>query len=116
MSQDEALPWFGILLYQQSEKLQSDLEKEREIQRKNHEIAMEAMRKNHERHMEDMKRQEQLLLSKTPQYLAGGGGGGGDWHCCGNCTGYIPSSNKCVLNRNKVVQGADDSCGFFRSR
>lgn len=116
MSQDETLPWFGIVLYQQNDKLQSDLEKEREIQRKNHEIAMEAMRKNHERHMEDMKRQEKLLLSKTPKYIAGGGGGGGDWHCCGNCTGYIPSSNKCVLNRNKVVQGADDSCGFFRSR
>ncbi len=111
------LPWYLICAQENSRAIEEHTEREREIDRKNHEIQMQAMRKKHEIQMETMKRQEKLLLSKTPKYQAGGGGGGylGS-RCCGNCTSYMPDQNKCARDTYKNISGAADYCAYHNYR
>ena len=111
------LPWYLICAQENSRAIEEHTEREREIDRKNHEIQMQAMRKKHEIQMETMKRQEKLLLSNTPKYQAGGGGGGylGS-RCCGNCTSYMPDQNKCARDTYKIISSAADYCAYHNYR
>ena len=107
------LPWYLICAKENGQAIEEHTEREREIDRKNHEIRMQAMQKRHEIQMETMRRQEKLLLSKTPKYQAGGGGGGylGS-RCCGNCVSYMPEHNKCARDTYKNISGAADYCAY----
>ena len=58
------LPWYLICARENSRAIEEHTEREREIDRKNHEIQMQAMRKKHEIQMETMKRQEKASVKQ----------------------------------------------------
>lgn len=87
-------------------------EREKEVNRRNHEIQMQAMEQKAQRQQEYWKRQAELY--RPPQY-GGGSGGGGYSRCCGRCIHYMSESNRCTESHH-WPSSASDSCGLFKPR